>query len=149
MATLSDDGIQYGAGFSAAFNDFRNEVAYSLGARFESALEEAERAIICLPAVPGVAPTCVSGSPAAPARKESVIAYAELRKAFSIGEFDFGVAPRVTRNFKTDATGVSVPVYYVPGAGGGLTGGVAVGWRDDTKDVTVGIFIGGSFDLFN
>jgi len=41
-----------------------------------------------------------------------------------------------------------MPVYFIKPEGG-LSSGFQVGWRSDTKDITAGIIIGGTFDFIS
>ncbi|MGH8239324.1 MAG: hypothetical protein ACREXP_20215, partial [Steroidobacteraceae bacterium] len=71
---------------------------------------------------------------------------------FRWGTNNFGVAPIVIRDFDEKVTGVELPLFLVhdepsEGQAGPLTGGVKLGWRSDTDDITVGLFIGASLAL--
>jgi hypothetical protein len=151
LSGQSGDGAEYRAGAAASYFLPKLSTVASVGLDFESAFEEADEAIVCLPVVSGMAPTCVSGRPEAPVRQDSLISYFEVRKLFELPSnsklsFDVGIAARVSHKFEDDVTALSVPIYIVP-RDGGLTGGIQFGWRSDRDDFAAGIFVGGTFSL--
>lgn len=56
---------------------------------------------------------------------------------------DLALNPRVTYSFAKEYWQLELPVYFLKG-GKGLTGGARLGWRSDKKEVTFGVFVGGS-----
>jgi hypothetical protein len=107
----------------------------------ESSWKSQDEAILC-PGGGGPA-TCVKGSPGPPKRDDKDVFSLGYRR--SLG----GVAFSLTANYDAanDVLGVELPVYLVRGADGGFTGGVKLGWRDDTDEVTAGVFVSKAFSL--
>jgi hypothetical protein len=54
-----------------------------------------------------------------------------------------------TYDFEKNTTGIELPIYFVANDKGALAGGIRFGWRDDTDDVTVGLFVGKAFSVLN
>ena len=65
------------------------------------------------------------------------VAYGEYRRFFK----HIGLSPRVSRGFEDNVTGIDVPVYFLKD-NGGFTGGVRLGWRSDTHDISASVMVG-------
>ena len=119
--------------------------------------QETYRAADTLVVCPGGAPpvVCVNGPIGEPSRRDAQLASVELRRRFQFGEDSFlpsiGVSAQFTYDFESDVTGIDVPIYFLQDEWGKadakLTGGVRLGWRDDTDDFTVGLFISQPFSI--
>jgi hypothetical protein len=59
------------------------------------------------------------------------------------------ISARFTHDSKNDVNGLDVPIYLVQDSKESLNGGIRIGYRDDTKGVEFGVFVGSSFKLFN
>ena len=116
---------------------------------YQHDFEDQDSAIMC--PVSTTAPVrCVSGPIGAPGRTNSLLAAFELRKQLELKNFwipSIGIAPQITYDFLGKKGGVDVPIYVVPDAGGNLLGGVRFGYRTDTKDLAVGVFVGTAFSI--
>jgi hypothetical protein len=89
----------------------------------------------------GPSTTCVQkvlGSPGNPDKKN--VGSFETKQFFGS---NFAVAPKINYDFTNHVTGVQVPIYVLQDkSAGGLTGGIALGWRSDTKEFTASAFVG-------
>ena len=54
----------------------------------------------------------------------------------------FAVAPKLNWSVDESVVGVEFPIYLLQAKDGGLTGGVTLGWRSDTKAFTASAFVG-------
>lgn len=109
---------------------YAHEVAYKAG----------DKADVCSPASSGASLKCsqaVVGPPGAPKTTN--------RLSFEIKQFfgtNFAVAPRINWDIDDSVAGIEVPIYLLQAKDGGLTGGVTLGWRSDTKAFTASAFVG-------
>jgi hypothetical protein len=65
--------------------------------------------------------------------------------SFEVKQFfgaNFAVAPRFSFDITKSVKAISVPIYILRDTAGGLNGGIAIGWRSDTKAVTASAFVG-------
>ena len=99
---------------------------------------------ICLPLSGTTGLTCAERVLGAPTKQTSAILSAELRHFFS---GSLGVAPSVKRDFKSDVTSISLPIYFLRNKDGGLAGGVRSNWRSDTSSLSFSVFVGTSLTL--
>lgn len=113
----------------------------TLAAEHQDAYEASDAAILC-PTATGVV-TCVNGPIGAPQKVRKDIVSAEYRRAFK----GFSAATVLQYDVNNDVSAVEVPIYLVRDKDGDLNGGVKLGWRSDTGDVTAGVFIGTAFGL--
>lgn len=117
------------------------------GLEYQESYTVSSETQICSPVpVPENATSCsnvVIGEPAQTRRK---MAYVELRWANP--EMNFAIAPKVTRDFENDETGILLPLYLMRGDKDALTGGISIGWQSETDDVTASIFVGKAFEFF-
>lgn len=151
LSAESSEEIEYSFGVSATYVTFERNLALTAGVAFESAFDEEDEAIVCIGAMMvGDAPNCASGRPGMPNREDSWKAHLEYRylsQGFGFGGRNIGFAPRITRDFEKDITGINVPIFLVAPGDSGVTTGLNLGWRDDTDAVTAGLFVGGKFSL--
>jgi len=99
---------------------------------------------LCLPLAGTTGLQCAETVLGPPTKQTSSIVAAELRHFFS---GSLGVAPSVKRDFKAKVTSISLPLYFLRGKEGGLTGGVRSNWRSDTSSLSVSVFVGTSLTL--
>ena len=59
-----------------------------------------------------------------------------------------GASLKFPYDFEKDTFGVDLPIRIFHDPKKGPTGGIRFGWRDDTRDVSVGLFVGSAFGLF-
>ena len=151
LSSQNTDVFQYNLGLSATYVSFERNGALTGGIEYQSSFDEADEAIICLPNSDMTDPVnCASGRPEEPTRDTKWIGSLEYR--YLLNEFDIagrnlGFAPRLTYDFEDNTTGVSLPIFLSPKDSSDVSTGLNLGWRDDTDDLTVGIFIGGAFNL--
>ncbi len=84
-------------------------------------------------------------------------------KIGSIGQFEaryfvspqFALNPKIAYDFKANALGIEIPFYFLTNTGKdlknqeqGLNGGISFGWRSDTKDLGIALFVGNVFNIF-
>lgn len=85
-----------------------------------------------------------------PTRQESTMLTAEWRQhAFcdpAKSSCRIGLAPVIAHDLDASITGIDLPVYLLS-TGDQLTGGVRFGWRSDTEDLQVSVFISKPFSL--
>lgn len=98
---------------------------------------------VCLPIDGTTAFRCQSSIIGAPQRKTLKVGSVELRKFFAS---PIAVTPSIQRDFENDVTAIDVPLYFLR-SDLKLTGGVRFGWRSDTEDVTVLVFVGTAIQL--
>lgn len=97
------------------------------------------------PSTGGPILSCVTGPLGAPTLRERLTISAEVRHSFG----PLAVAPSVIYDVKNKVTGIDVPIYLVSGAQNDFTGGLRVGWRSDTRNVTAGVFVSKNFSMFD
>ncbi|MEP3653495.1 MAG: hypothetical protein ABJO36_01250 [Litorimonas sp.] len=139
----------YKAGVAFSYTETKSPFLFSVGANFESALDQADEVENCLGE--DDAQNCVTGRLGAPERTDDWLAFSEVRRIVNINAGpvkQVGLAPRLTYNFSKGVTGVNMPVYFIKPEGG-LSSGFQVGWRSDTDDLTAGIILGGTFDFIS
>lgn len=111
-----------------------------VGIRYESAYETAKKQQICRPiADTPTATSCSDASIGAPARALKRIA--EFRTRWYPSK-DVVYDIVVSRDFQKDVTGIEIPVAFIRGTDGLFTGGISIGWRSDTNEVTASVFLG-------
>lgn len=109
---------------------YRRAVAYQAG----------DKAQVCSALGSTGSTTCaekVLGGPGGP-DKTNVVSF-EVKQFFGGG---FAVAPKINRDFTNGVTGIQIPIYVLQDKNGGLTGGITLGWRSDTKAFTASAFVG-------
>lgn len=99
---------------------------------------------VCRPAS-GEAMRCDEAIIGAPSEKVSEIYQVEVRRFLSSA---LALNPRFTRNATQKISAFEIPLYFLTGADGGLTGGVNIGWRSDQPGSAVTVFIGQALRLF-
>jgi len=111
-----------------------------VGFRYEVSHDPGKKQQICRPYADNpTATTCAETFIDPP--KRDVKRIAELRtRWYSSDDIAFDVI--VYRNFAKDTTGIEVPVSFYKDKNGLFSGGVVVGWRSDTKELTASVFAG-------
>lgn len=116
---------------------------------YQRAFSEKKSSVLC--PVGGVAPVrCVNGPIGAPGRNSSLLGALEYRRQFVLKNLwipAVGIAPQITYDFLQEKGGFDLPVYVVPDAKGNLLGGLRFGYRTDTEDLVVGVFVGSAFSF--
>jgi hypothetical protein len=118
---------------------------------YQSAYEEHKASTVCPVDVTATFVKCTSGSLGGPDHKKKALGSLELRHMFIMPEGAFlkslGVSAQVTHDFNSDVTGFDLPLYLIPDAKGNLLGGLRFGYRTDTDDLAVGVFVGSAFSF--
>jgi hypothetical protein len=145
LATNSDSEPQYAASISYGLLPHQRlpmGVLYfaGIGMRYESGYEGQKKQQICRPLADSpTALTCSEASIGAPGR--SLKRIAEFRTRWYPSDdvvYDIVIA----RDFGQDVTGVEIPVAFIRGKDNLFTGGISLGWRSDTNEMTASVFIG-------
>lgn len=74
-----------------------------------------------------------------PTEKKTDRGVLEFRRFFGSS---FAISPKVAHNFDDDVTGAELPLYFLKGKDGALSGGIKATWRSDTRDLSLGAFVG-------
>ena len=98
---------------------------------------------ICAPFGPPGALACDNFVVGAPGYQRRQLAQLELRKYFPKATAAIGL--RLTRDIENSITGVELPLWILRDDAGLLNGGLAAGWRSDTKAWTLSAFVGSPF----
>jgi hypothetical protein len=107
---------------------------------------------ICAPQTETDALECRSLVLAPPREKKKSILRGEWRRFLPGGRV--AVDLLVSHDFNEKVSSIDLPIYILTERSdkdgkGGLTGGARFGWRSDTDDFTLGVFVGGRFKLFD
>lgn len=110
------------------------------GLRWEQAYHARTAHDVCTPAAYGAAGTesCASLVVGAPRGRERTVA--TVSGAWSIGG---NAAARLTiaHDVRRAVTGIDLPVWLLQNPAGGLAGGLRLGYRTDSKETTVALFV--------
>ncbi len=115
---------------------YAHDVAYQAG----------DKADVCTPAASGGSLKCVQaviGPPGDPERTD--------RLSFEFKQFfgtNFAFAAKFNWDVDNSIVGIELPIYFLQAKDGGLTGGITLGWRSDTKAFTASAFVGPVLKLF-
>ncbi len=126
--------------------------AVTFSAGYERSYKAARSAVFC-PANPNnVVIRCTNASAGPPTLNEGLILSAGLRHQLADRGIlrNVAIAPQVTYDVLDETVGFDLPVYFLPNADGGLTGGIRFGYQSDRdNEFSVGIFIGAAFNILN
>lgn len=117
---------------------------FSFGYRREHKLEDNKEVNICTPLEDSELSSCEDKFLGAPKETDSDIVFVEIRRQLK----KIAISPKISFDFETEVTGIDVPVYLFRDKKANFTGGLRVGWRDDTRDLNLALFIGNAFKLF-
>lgn len=142
MGEKSVDHIDWRVGASASFVMPSRRFRYALGADYGRSHRPGRDVILC-PSASGPDPVeCVSGPLGPPTEQTRKVIWAEARGGLAA----LGYSLKVAHDFESDTTGVDLPIYLLRNANGALTGGVRIGWSEET-DVVYGIFLSSPLSL--
>jgi hypothetical protein len=99
---------------------------------------------ICTPLSSTGALECADRVVGAPALSKASVATLELRRFFSTNA---AITPSVQYDFERDITAWEFPVYFIRAEKFGLSGGVKLAWRSDSRKTTAVVFIGTAVSL--
>ncbi len=108
----------------------------------ESHVSQGKRQI-CAPFGPPGALACDNFVVGAPEYQRKQLVQLELRKYFPKATAAIGL--RLTRDIENSVTGIELPLWIIRDDTGLLNGGLAAGWRSDTKAWTLSAFVGSPF----
>lgn len=153
-ATLKPRSVEetpWSVGFDVTWYRLIDRDSFTVSIDRQAAWKAPDEVILC-PGGGGPV-TCVKGPPGPPVRKDTSLLGVEYRRfdALTLGEstsIRFGLALSATYDTEADVYGVEAPLYLVPNGDGMLSGGVRLGWRSDTDEVTLGVFVGAPLSLF-
>ncbi len=118
---------------------------------YSYAYKEAKSSTLC-PAPTGPITQCPTGPVGAPSQDNAYVLSLEYRRIFQTPALFFthqiGVSAQVSHDFASGVTGVDVPIYLAPDAKGNLLGGLRLGYTSDKNAVSVGVFVGSTFSIF-
>lgn len=112
---------------------------WGLSYKNQRSYEAAEEMDLCVPFGAADALRCRSLVVGAPAEQRRSIVTGEHRRFVSSA---FAVNPRLHYDFEKSDFAVEVPVYFLRNVDGGLTGGLALGWRSDVDELIAQVFVG-------
>lgn len=133
----------WSVGLFLGLNPAQWKTLFTLSGQYQEAFKDAKSGVQCLPGEDGTL-LCASGPLGSPKHVTKKLVALEARRAFRFAS----VALTATYDFEAEVFGVDLPVYLVKGKDGKLSGGVRLGWRDDTDDFTAGVFVGAGFGVF-
>lgn len=127
------------------------QVALTGSVSYQRAWEAVDEQQLCPPNVVDPATQCITARGAGPSRNENLLLSAGLRYRILRPDGTLGplaIAPIVTYDAIDDIWGVDVPIYFVPGDNGDLTGGLRVSYRSDRDDeYAISAFVGTTFNF--
>lgn len=120
--------------------------SFTLRAEYQHGYKAGQNKILC-PANPTNAVIQCFNDPVGPPQKDkSALLSVDMRHYLGEGlGIPMAIAPLVTYDVNDDVVGVDLPLYLVSDGKLGLSGGLRMGWRSDTKDAVFGIFVGKRF----
>jgi hypothetical protein len=116
------------------------------GLQYQSAYQGQDSASVCSPLDGSTSLKCRDIAVGAPDKSIRTLMQVEMRKYLS-GSLGFG--PKFTYDYRKSNWGLELPVYLFQAKQGGLNGGVALGWRSDTKAFAASLFLGDVFGILN
>lgn len=132
----------WSVGVFYAFAPMERLALFTLSLKYQRSFKPGTAGTVCGAILPPASTvTCVDGSVGEPSRVTKKIVALEARRQFA----GLGLGITISRDFEAKVTGVELPIVLVKDADGKFTGGVKLGWRSDTRDKTVGLFVGVPF----
>lgn len=121
------------------------------GVEYQNGYKADDTQTVCMtPDMAGLQ-TCKTGAFSDPVEQDKELLFLELRQKLSISSvlnYPIAIEPRISHDFEEEVFAVDVPIYLVRDEKSALTGGLRIGYRDDTEDVTFGLFVGSRFSIF-
>ena len=116
----------------------------TIGYRYDKSYKDADQGSLC-PVATGSMTQCKAGPLGPPSNKAQSVPFVEYRHRVSS---NFAVAPIANYDTRKSVLGISLPLYFVPDATGNLSGGIAVGWRNDQGGLQVSVVVSTAFSSF-
>jgi len=141
----------YSISASMGYAPSSKAIAYFAGVSHEVSYKPEDQRTLCNSSAPV---ECFTSSFEEPDKKKETTVFGQLRyqKGFSVGrqEFPLGIEAKIAYDFESKVLGAEVPIYFSLNKEGDLIGGVRLRWDDDDdSDLSVGVFVGKKFNLFN
>jgi hypothetical protein len=118
-----------------------------VGVRYEyqNTYRAADDRDLCVPLDEQGILECSQTATAGPSQAKVSLLRVELRRF--MGQGRLAINPIYQHDFKADVDALELPVYFISGKDKkGLTGGLAAGWRSDTRDISFRVFVGATFN---
>jgi hypothetical protein len=135
----------WAVGAFIAYNPDAWRSMFTLSAQYQDAFQNSANGTVCpAPDGSGTPLSCLNGPIGNPKETKGMQVSFEARR-------DFGFAATgltATYDFEKKILGVELPVYFVKDKDGKFNAGIKGGWRDDTHDFTVSVFVSSTFGLF-
>ncbi len=129
----------------------RGDWSARASAKYVRSYEAASDIQLCRPTSNGQQ-ECIDGASGLPARSSQKIVEVEARRIFgpapSQGGTRFAIAPKATIDVDSGEYAIEVPVFLTPDKDNRLDGGIRFGYRSDTDDFGIGLFVGIPFGVW-
>jgi hypothetical protein len=147
ISKISTDRVGYEARAFVGLINTQDDFSFRASAKYLRMFKSAEETQLCKPvAVAGTPPECITGANGKPTKSNSTVIEVEARKLFPFGAAGEGskiaIAPMVRYDVDKKDYSIEVPVFLAPNKEGRLDGGIRFGYRSDTKDFGIGLFVG-------
>lgn len=119
----------------------------TLGLEYQHAFKAADEATLCPPTASDLPVTCKTGSVGGPMEQDKKLVSVNWRSLFRQGKY--GLSLQATYDFEADTFALDLPLYLLRNADKELTGGVRLGWNDDSDDLEIGVFVGKGLSIFD
>lgn len=115
---------------------------------YQHAWKDADTKVLC-PASDTYPVTCVNGPIGEPVEDRKRLFSLSVRYTHP----SFSLAPTLTYERESKVKGVDLPIYLIKGGSDQkntlpFNAGLRFGWRSDTKDASIGVFVGSPFSLY-
>jgi hypothetical protein len=141
LGKTDTDEVPWSARAFVAWHPNRSRLLVAASLEYQQSFKDADSQVLC-PA--GAAPvTCVGGPIGQPKEEKKQLASLEFRKRFL--SWPIAISMSATHDFESHVNGLDMPIYLVVNDKGALIGGLRLGWRDDTDDFGIGVFVGKTF----
>jgi len=120
--------------------------SFTLRTEYQYGYKAGKNKILCPGNPTNAVIQCFNDPVGPPSKEKSLLLSFDLRHYLGDGlGVPMAVAPLITYDATDDVLGVDLPLYLVSDGKLGLSGGLRMGWRSDTKDAVFGIFVGKRF----
>ena len=145
FAESDSDETEWSASVGFAWVNIVRRMSVGVGYRRESVYEPNTETTLCSSTPVADVLECETGSLGGPVKKEKDLATVQLDLLRS----RWALTSLLTYDFESDDYGIELPLYLLRDENAAWTGGVSVGWTSEERDVTVQIFVGVPFSLFD
>ena len=127
----------------------KHSIMLALGAEYREEFKSSKSQTFCEPPDIDGLQECKTGAFSAPKENNKSIVYLEGRSFLKFGTKRTGFSIKTAYDFENEVFAVDAPIYLFQDAKKNFTGGVRFGWRDDTDETVIGVFVGSKFSLSN